>query len=119
MTSAFRLSTPLPGANFGGTMALTGDGGAHSFVRAAQKDPGALPRMLAESSGLLLIQGMDAMAEQPELLVRFSRIFGPEVEDYRDNLTPLNMVHDTVPEILVVSNTPPVSRQPPRLPIRR
>ncbi len=56
------------------------------------------------------------MAEAPDLLVRFSRIFGPEVEDYRDNLTPLNMVHASVPEILVLSNTPPVSRQPPRLP---
>jgi taurine dioxygenase len=116
MTSAFRISTPLPGANFGGTIALTGDGGAESLVQAAEKDPGVLLQMLAEGQGLLLIQGLDAMAEQPELLVRFSRIFGPEVEDYRDNLTPLNMVHETVPEILVVSNTPPVSRQPPRLP---
>jgi len=59
---------------------------------------------------------MDAMADAPQLLVRLSRIFGPEVEDYRENLTPQNMVHATVPEIFVVSNTPPVGRNPPRRP---
>jgi taurine dioxygenase len=116
MSSLFELVMPLPGANFGGIVALIPDGGAHEFVEAAEAEPETLPRLLAESRGLLLILGMEAIAEQPELLVRFSRIFGPEVEDYRDNLTPLNMVHETVPEILVVSNTPPVSRQPPRRP---
>lgn len=116
MSSAFRVLTPLPDANFGAIVSLAGDGGAHSLVKAAEKEPDLLPNILAESHGLLLIYGMDAMVEAPDLLVRFSRIFGPEVEDYRDNLTPLNMVHATAPEILVVSNTPPVSRQPPRLP---
>jgi len=113
MGSAFEVFSPLPGANFGGRVA---GGDAAAVVQAAEAEPDALPRMLSESSGLLLIQGMDAMAEAPELLVRFSRIFGPEVEDYRDNLTPLNMVHATVPEIFVVSNTPPVGRNPPRRP---
>ena len=116
MTRTFRLSTPLPGANFGAVVSSIDNGDAHSVVQAAEKDPEALPHILAESRGLLLLQGMDAMADAPDLLVRFSRIFGPEVEDYRDNLTPLNMVHESVPEILVVSNTPPVLRQPPRLP---
>ena len=116
MSSLFELVMPLPGANFGGIATLIRNGGAHKFVEAAEAEPETLPCLLAESRGLLLIQGMDAMADEPELLVRFSRLFGPEVEDYRDNLTPLNMVHETAPEILVVSNTPPVSRQPPRLP---
>ena len=57
-------------------------------------DPDALPLALAESSGLLLLQGMDAIAEEPALLVRLSRIFGPEVEDYRQTLTARHMVHD-------------------------
>ncbi len=48
--------------------------------------------------------------------MRLSRIFGPEVEDYRQTLTPLNMVHETVPEIFIVSNIPPVNRMPPRRP---
>jgi taurine dioxygenase len=116
MSGAFELSTPLRGATFGGLATLKGGGGAPDVVRAAETEPEALPEMLARSGGLLLLQGMDAMAEAPALLVRLSRIFGPEVEDYRDNLTPLNMVHPEVPEIFVVSNTPPVARQPPKRP---
>ena len=73
--------------------------------------------MLASSSGLLLLPGMDGMASDPELLVRLSRVFGTEVENYRHTLTPIrNMVHETVPEIFIVSNVPPVNRQPPRRP---
>jgi taurine dioxygenase len=56
------------------------------------------------------------MAGDPSLLLRLSRIFGPEVENYRLTSTPQNMVHPTVPEIFIVSNTPPASRLPPALP---
>jgi taurine dioxygenase len=59
---------------------------------------------------------MGAMAGDPGLLLRLSRIFGPEVENYRLTSTPQNMVHATVPEIFIVSNTPPASRPPPALP---
>lgn len=116
MHASFELVSPLPGAGFGGRASLNGGSGARDLVEAAEADPDALPRALAESSGLLLIPGMEAMVDRPELLVRLSRIFGPEVEDYRQNLTPLNMVHPEVPEIFIVSNMPPVSRQPPRRP---
>ena len=64
----------------------------------------------------MLLQGMDQIIGEPELLVRLSRAIGTEVEDYRRNLTPLNMVHSTVPEIFIVSNIPPVVRMPPRRP---
>ncbi len=110
------MTRPLPGARFGGRVTLAGDGDANAFVEAAEAEAETLPRMLAESGGLLLIPAMDAMREAPRLLVRFSRMFGAEVEDYRDNLTPLHMVHTEVPEILVVSNAPPVVRQPPKRP---
>ena len=116
MSGRFELVRPLTGANFGATVRLSGHHGAHAFVTAAETTPDALPRALADSQGLLLLPGMEAMADEPELLVRLSRIFGPEVEDYRQTLTPLNMVHASVPEIFVVANTPPVGRQPPRLP---
>jgi len=116
MGHAFELVAPLPQARFGGKVAPTMGGGAAGVVRAAEADPAVLPGLLARCGGLLLIPGMDAMAAAPELLVRFSRIFGPEVEDYRDNLTPLNMVHPEVPEIFIVSNTPPVGRAPPKRP---
>jgi taurine dioxygenase len=116
MGGGFELFKPLPDATFGGRLDLVGDTGAERLVAAAEAGPDALPRALAESGGLLLIQGMRAMAEEPDLLVRLSRLFGTEVENYRQNLTPLNMVHETVPEIFIVSNVPPVGRQPPRRP---
>ena len=117
MSRDFELIRPLSGANFGGRLSLIGDSHARRVIQAAEAEPEALPRALADSQGLLLLQGMDAMAEEPELLLRASRLFGPEVENYRQTLTPLNMVHESVPEIFLVSNTPPASRQPPALPI--
>lgn len=116
MIDSFELIRPLAGASFGGHLRLIGGLGAHWAVEAAERDPQALPNALAASQGLLLIPGMDAMSDEPDLLVRLSRIFGTDVEDYRETLTPLNMVHEAVPEIFIVSNVPPVSRQPPRRP---
>ena len=110
------MTRPLPGARFGGRVTLTDGGDADALVAAAEAEPATLPGMLADAGGLLLIPAMDVMREAPRLLVRFSRIFGDEVEDYRDNLTPLHMVHTEVPEILVVSNARPVVRQPPKRP---
>ncbi len=115
MNSPFQLQAPLPGATFGGRL-QPGTDDAAAFVARAEADPAALPRILAESQGLLLVPGLHAMADDPKLLVRLSRLFGTEVEDYRDNLTPLHMVHPEVPEIFVVSNTPPASRPPPARP---
>jgi taurine dioxygenase len=116
MGGSFDIDGPLPGARFGGRVRLDGGAGAHEVIRTAERDPGALPRLHAQSGGLLLFQGMGEIADAPELLVRLSRIFGPEVENYRETLTPLSAVHATVPEIFVVSNAPPVSRDPPRRP---
>jgi taurine dioxygenase len=116
VSSTFDLLRPLPGATFGGRLVPAGTGGVRGFIEATERDPAALPGALADCQGLLLIPGMDAMTEAPDLLVRLSRLFGPEVEDYRENLTPRNMVHDAVPEIFLVSNIPPASRPPPSLP---
>ena len=116
MRGGFELRKPLPGAGFGGVVSLPGGDGAGAVIVAAEAAPDALPAALAEASGLLLLRGMQAMADAPELLVRLSRIFGPEVEDYRRTLTPLHMVHPTVSEIFLVANIPPASRAPPRRP---
>ena len=114
--SRFQFELPLPGARFGCRVRLAGETGAQAMIHAAEAEPDALPRALAQASGLLLLQGMHDMASEPTLLVRASRIFGPEVEDYRENLTPLNMVHPDVPEIFIVSNAPPAARMPPKRP---
>jgi len=115
MDHRLELVRPLPGAHFGGGLTAR-DGGAHALIEAAAADPGALTRVLADSSGLLLIPGMEAMIDAPDLLVRLSRLFGSEVEDYRHTLTPAHMLHTGVPEIFVVSNMPPANRPPPRRP---
>ena len=114
--NGFELGTPLPGANFGGRLRLPDAPGAQAMIEAAEATPDALPRALTLANGLLLLPGMQAMAEAPELLVRLSHLFGVEVEDYRETLTPLTAVHPAVPEILLVTNTPPTSRPTPRQP---
>jgi len=119
MNSLSEVIGPLPNASFGGTLQLAnGDdpGGARAVIAAAGAKPEALTDALAQCGGLLLLKGMDQIAEEPALLVRLSRCFGPEVEDYRRTLTRSNMVHDSVPEIFVVSNIPSVGRAPPPRP---
>ncbi len=116
MSGSFDLVGPLPGANFGGLLSLPREPGAQRFIAAAERDPAALPHALADSQGLLLLQGMTEMEAEPALLARLSRLFGSEVENYREVLTPANMVHETVPEIFLVSNVPPANRPPPRQP---
>jgi taurine dioxygenase len=116
MSPSFELIRPLPAANFGGRLKPIGMSSAQAVVAAAERDPQLLTKALAQSEGLLLIQGLDAIAGEPDLLLRLSRLFGPEVENYRKNLTPPHLWHATVPEILVLSNMPPMSRMPPARP---
>ena len=114
---AFDVS-PLPSATFGRLVRLAYGGGAYAkaVAAAAEADPDALPRALYAGDGLLLLPGMHGIADDPTLLARLSRLFGPEVEDYRRTLTAPHMVHENVPEIFIVSNMPPVGRQPPPRP---
>ncbi|WP_428537041.1 TauD/TfdA dioxygenase family protein [Rhodopila sp.] len=125
MTDRFEPPQPLTGSGFGARLQLAGAPAqqpiaerhaARRVVEAAERDPKLLPAALADAGGLLLLPGLQAMADLPELLVRLSRVFGAEVEDYRHNLTAPNMVHPSVPEIFIVSNVAPVSRMPPRQP---
>lgn len=117
MSTRFETTGPLPGAKFGSMVRMRGGGqGASAVVAAAEAAPGELAEALAEAKGLLLVQGLNDIADDPNLLIRFSRLFGPEVEDYRHNLTDLKSVHVSVPEILLVSNMPPVSKAPPKRP---
>lgn len=116
MDIGFRLEHPLAGATFGGRVHVHGAGDARDVVQAAEANPAALAEALARCHGLMVLPGMAAMADDPALLVRLSRLFGPEVENYRTTRMAANMVHPTVPEIFVVSNIPPVFRAPPPRP---
>ena len=52
-----------------------------------------LSEALYANDGLLLIRGLHEIAIRPRLLLKLSRWFGPEVEDYRKTLTAKSAVH--------------------------
>ena len=114
MDARLEITKPLPGAAFGATVRLVA--GGEPFVSAAEDTPDLLPATLAEAGGLLLLPGLQEIAREPVLLVRVSKLFGPDIEDYRYLLTGRHMVHETIPEIFLVSNIPPVNRAPPSRP---
>ena len=99
-------------------VALELDPGAEpsAWIDRLGADPQPLLDAFHDAHGLLVVKGAGAIAAAPELLVRLSRLFGPEVEDYRRTLTPARLIHDRVPEILVVSNLAPMNFEVPRPP---
>ena len=104
---------PLPGASFGGLIRTSG---ARTTVAAAEADPEGLRDSFYRSGGLLVLPGQTEISDEPGLLVRLSRLFGPEVENYHETLTASHNVHSEVPEIYVVSNIPPATTHPPARP---
>ena len=98
---------PLPGASFGALVRFAG--GAAAAIDAADANPEVLPRALDAAEGLLVLSGMQAITDEPALLVRLSRLFGSEVENYNFTLISPNFVHQSAPEIFIVSNIPPAS----------
>ena len=61
MSAAFDVTKPLPGASFGATVRLT--------KPLSQGIPDGLPAVLADANGLMLIPGLQEIADKPELLV--------------------------------------------------
>ncbi len=112
MTEAVE-TRPLPGATFGGLIEVA-DGRA--FVEAAEARPRALPEALNGRGGLLLVKGLAAVSDDPGLLVRLSRPFGAEVEDYARTTNRLNLLHPDDSRIVRISNLPPVNFAPPEPP---
>jgi len=107
---------PLVGMTFGATVRVTGDQVLSDWVDAIEAEPQALLDAFHAARGLFVLTGMSGISEQPQLLVRISRLFGAEVENYHETLTPDHMIHASVPEILLLSNRPPCSREPPPQP---
>jgi taurine dioxygenase len=108
MSADFEIVQPLPGAAFGATVRLK--------TSPTAKLPEGLSEALAAAGGLLLIPDLGEITREPALLVRLSRLFGPEVEDYRYTLANPATVHRTTPEIFIVSNMAPVNKAPPKRP---
>ena len=111
--SSFRFQ-PLPAsfgvlADFG---ALSPAAAVETFIDASEDIRGRFH----EAGGLMVVQGLQLLEQAPELLVRISEVFGPEVENYHQTLTAPRFFHDSVPEILVLSNLPPCNHPPPAKP---
>ena len=107
---------PVADSGFGATVRFAAGRGLFDIVVALEAAPGELRDAFYAAGGLLVLTGMQELTVHPELLVRISRLFGPDVENYHETLTPEHMIHQQVPEILVLSNRPPCDRQPPSQP---
>ncbi len=116
MASALFDVLPLPGATFGGVVKFKGAMGARAATAALEREPASLTDALYRSDGFLFLPGMNDIIEEPTLLVRLSRLFGPEVENNLTTYTAENRtifnIHQDVPEIIVVTNAPPINSQP-------
>ena len=117
----FHELSPLSGAGFGAQMRFPAFSGAREAVAALEAEPAVLGDAICARGGLLLLSGMHEISEEPELLLRLSRLLGPEVEDYRNSYSfedrkRLFNYHETVPEIIQITNLPPIKTQPSPLP---
>ena len=107
---------PLPGANFGVLARFPDAADAAAKIAVAEAKRDALLDAFYQARGLMVMPGMAAITDQPDLLVRLSRLFGPEVENYHQTLTEQSKLHASVAEILVVSNMAPANQMPPSQP---
>ena len=108
---------PLPDASFGAAMRFPARSGAREAVAVLEAEPDTLGEAICARGGLLLLRDMHEISDEPELLLRLSRLLGPEVEDYRNSYSFVNRrnlfnYHDTVPEIIQITNMPPIRTQP-------
>ena len=95
--------------------------GAREAVAALEAEPETLGAEICTRGGFLLIPEMHQISDDPELLLRLSRLLGPEVEDYRNSYAFVNRrnlfnFHDTFPEIIQITNMPPIGTQPSPMP---
>nr|WP_316628920.1 TauD/TfdA family dioxygenase [uncultured Brevundimonas sp.] len=104
---------PLAGTTFGARLRFSEARGLAATLEALEAAPEALSDAFYRCGGLLVLPEVLAIAQDPGLLVRLSRLLGSEVENYHQTLTTKNNVHASVPEIYLVSNIPPSSTLPP------
>jgi len=64
----------------------------------------------------MVVKELQGIRDAPQALVELSRHFGSEVEDYHQTLTSPRFFHDSVDEILILSNAQPCNHLPPPRP---
>jgi len=107
---------PLAGARFGRHVRVRDAHASADAIETLEAEAEALTGAFYEGHGFLLLTGLDVISSDPSQLVRLSRLFGPEVEDYTKTGSALTRVHPQVPEILVISNKAPMNQAPPARP---
>ncbi|GAB5467086.1 MAG: hypothetical protein Kilf2KO_01160 [Rhodospirillales bacterium] len=108
--------SPLHRAPFGARCRFMDARDAEAQVLAAEDNREAFLEAFYASDGFFLLEGMEGIREDPALLLRLSRLFGPEVEDYRQTLRARHRIHPEVPEILQIAGTSVGAVKPPAPP---
>ncbi|NKB77732.1 MAG: hypothetical protein GKR96_12015 [Gammaproteobacteria bacterium] len=104
---------PIAGRTFGASLCFDSKRPLTEIVNALSAKPADLLDVFYDAGGLVVLKGMQEISDQPHFLLSFSELFGDEVENYRQTLTPAHMIHPDVDEVLILSNLPPCDRQPP------
>ena len=109
--------SPLAGATFGATINFLPGASLEERISQLEDNAQSLPNELVRAEGLLVLKGMHEITQQPALLVRLSHLFGPEVENYQDTPTPVRLIHEDEPQIIKISNLPPMNFDVPERPV--
>jgi len=107
---------PIDGTTFGAKISFDPERPLSEIVDALRAQPDELLDAFYSVGGLVVLTGMHEITNHPELLLSISQLFGDEVENYHQTLTPAHMIHPDVDEVLILSNLPPCDRQPPPKP---
>jgi len=107
-----KVTRPLASVKFGASVEFA-PAPSSAVIDKLEGDPSFLPDLLNSSGGLVVLKNLHSLRDDPASLVRISRLLGPEVENYRETLTAERFFHDTVPEVLVLSNRTPCNHFPP------
>lgn len=108
---AFHLAR-IDASHFGATLEFA-SGDIDTILGICATNAEAIRQGMYSAGGLLVIKGLQRIRQQPQALIELSRIFGPEVENYHQTLTSARFFHDSIPEILILSNDPPCNHPPP------
>ncbi len=107
---------PLTSSGFGALVPIDPTLNGARIAAFGEANAAALRDALHGANGLLILPGLVGLCRTPDALVRLSRLFGKEVEDYRETPMAQNHIHPGAGEVFVVSNAPPSNRQPPPRP---
>jgi taurine dioxygenase len=108
--------TPLAAAGFGGVLEFKSDD-IGEILEVFERDANSILSRFYAVHGLLVVKGLQGICDKPQALVELSRFFGSEVEDYHQTLTSARFFHESVNEILILSNAEPCNHLPPPKPV--